>query len=224
MEKEEFLQQQTESELIAARLFRYKVRRGLGVFYALIAAMPIVGIVLYLTVPTLFVVSGLVAGYFAIYVVARLGGFSGLTRMQYSLDFLKGERGMIYDEKGYRWISWTKSFARFFLLIVLPWLAYSVADQEGYPTLASSFILILIASFIIIEILTRSKRKNTKSISVLDRRVEDWAVFLGSFSIALLANVPGAPVWTWALASPIFLISGIKSLYDAPKEIALVAF
>jgi hypothetical protein len=215
-----------QAELIAARLFRYKVRRGLGVFYALIAAMPIVGILLYVTVSTALVVSGLIAGYLVIYVSARLCGFSGLTRMQYSLDFLRGARGATYDERGYRWISWTKSFARFFLLIVFPWLAYSIADQEGYTTLASIFILTLIAVFITLEMLTRSKRKDNKttSFSVLDRRLEDWAVILGSFSIALLANVSGAPVWTWALASPIFLLAGIKSLYDAPKELALVAF
>jgi hypothetical protein len=222
--REDFLIQQAETELIAARLFRYKVRRGLGVFYALIAAMPIVGIVLYLTVPTFLVVSGLIAGYLGIYLVARFCGFSGLTRMQYSLDFLKGERGRIYDEKGYRWISWTKSFASFFFLIVLPWLAYSIADQEGYTTLSTLFVLILIVALVTTEILNRSKSKEKKSYSVLDRGVEDWAVIIGSLSIALLANLPGAPVWTWALASPIFLLSGIKSLYDAPKELALVAF
>jgi hypothetical protein len=220
-------QQRIEAELIAARLFRYKVRRGLGVFYALVAIMPVVGIVLYLTVPPLFVVFGLIAGYLTIWIVARMSGFAGMTRMQYSLDFLKGERGGVYDEKGYRWISWTKSFASFFLLIALPWLAYSVADQEGYTTLSSVIILALMASMLIIEMLSRQRRKKNnkeKSINVLERRVEDWAIIVGSFSIALLANAPGAPVWTWALASPIFLLSGIKSLYDAPKELALVAF
>ena len=224
MESEKLQGQQTEVELIAARLFRYKVRRGLGVFYALVAIMPVFGIILYLTVPLLLVVSGLLCGYLTIYVVARVSGFQGLTRMQYSLDFLRGERGRIYDEKGYRRISWTKSFARFFLLIVFPWLAYSIADQEGYTSLASVFILILLGAFVFIEINSRLRRKSKKGISVLDRRIEDWAIIIGSFSIALLANVSGAPVWTWALASPIFLLSGIKSLYDAPKELALVAF
>lgn len=195
-------------------------------FYALIAVMPVLGIVLYLTVPILFVVSGLIAGYLATYIVARLSGFEGLTRMQYSLDFLRGKRGGTYDEKGYRWISWTKSFGSFFLLIAFPWLAYSIADQEGQTTLASVFILMLIAAFAIIEATSRLKRKNDKgeSIRVLDRRAEDWAILIGSFSIALLANAPGAPVWTWVIASPIFLLAGIKSLYDAPKELALVAF
>ena len=201
------------------------MRRGLGVFYSLIAIMPVVGIVLYLTVPLLFVVSGLITGYVSIYIAARLSGFAGLTRMQYSLDFLKGKRGKIYDEKGYRLISWSKSFASFFLLIAFPWLAYSIADQEGQTTLASIFILILIATFAIIEVFRRLKgKKDTDIFRVFERRAEDWAIIVGSFSIALLANVSGAPVWTWAVASPIFLLAGIKSLYDAPKELALVAF
>jgi hypothetical protein len=225
LENKELLLQQAEAELIAARLFRYKLRRGLGVFYALIAIMPILGIILYLTVPLLTVLSGLMAGYLAIYVVARFSGFEGLSRMQYSLDFLRGKRGKVYDEKGYRRISWTKSFASFFLLIVFPWLAYSIADQEGYTTLASVIILILITAFAIIEAISRLRRKkDNKNIGVFERKAEDWAIIVGSLSIALLANVSGAPVWTWALASPIFLLAGIKSLYDAPKELALVAF
>jgi hypothetical protein len=224
LERNEILKEQIEVELIASRLFRYKVRRGLGVFYALMSVMPIVGIALYLTVPTVFVVAGLVIGYLAIYVIARLCGFSGLTRMQYSLDFLKGERGKTYNEKGYRRISWTKNFASFFLLIVLPWLVYSITAQEGYTTLSSFVIGVLIAVLVILELRTRSKQGDEKCLRVFERRVEDWAIIIGSFSIAFLANIPGAPVWTWALASPIFLVSGIKSLYDAPKELALVAF
>lgn len=225
MESKELQQRQAEAELIATRLFRYKIRRGLGVFYALIATMPVLGIILYLTVPILFVVSGLIAGYLVVYIVSRFSGFEGLSRMQYSLDFLRGKRGKTYNEKGYRPISWTKSSASYFLLIVFPWLAYSIADQEGQTTLASIFILILIAVFSAVEITSwRKGKKEEKGIWVFEKRVEDWAILIGSFSIALLANVPGAPVWTWIMASPIFLLAGIKSLYDAPKELALVAF
>jgi predicted CDP-diglyceride synthetase/phosphatidate cytidylyltransferase len=109
----------------------------------------------------------------------------------------------------------------------MPWLAYSIADQEGYTSIASVIILVLLAALLVIEALSRFRRKKHnkgETISVLEKRVEDWAIIVGSFSIALLANVPGAPVWTWAVASPIFLLAGIKSLYDAPKELALVAF
>ena len=225
MEKGNLQQQQIDAELIAARLFRYKVRRGLGVFYALIAIMPVLGIILYLTVPLLFVLSGLITGYLTVYIVARLSGFAGLTRMQYSLDFLKGKRGTTYDEKGYRVVSWTKSFASFFLLIALPWLAYSIADQEGQTTLSSIFILILIGVFASVEAITRLRgKKDSDRVRVFERRAEDWSIIIGSFTVALLANVSGAPVWTWAIASPIFLLAGIRSLYDAPKELALVAF
>ena len=99
--------------------------------------------------------------------------------MQYSLDFLKGKRGKIYNEKGYRLISWTKSFASFFLLIAFPWLAYSIADQEGHRTPASIFILILIAAYAIVEVISRLKGKKDKdTVRVFERRAEDWAIIV----------------------------------------------
>lgn len=102
-----FLQQQIETELIATRLFRFRARRGLGVFYSLISIVPIMGIILYLTVPLLLVVSGIIVAYFAVWYVARLCGFAGLTRMQYSLDFLRGKKGTIYETSN-RWPSLAK--------------------------------------------------------------------------------------------------------------------
>ena len=212
-----------EAELIAARLFRYRVRRGLGVFYALIALMPTMGVALYLTVSTVLVVSGIVVGYLAVWFVSRLCGFSGLTRMQYSLDFLVGERGPTYDEEGYRLVSWSKSLLSF-ILIVLPWLGYSIATQEGYPGVAVLILLIPVATLIRSEISWRREGKNNARISILEKKVEDWIVIGGSLLIAILAILPGAPVWTWVLASPIFLLAGVKSLYDAPKELTLVAY
>jgi hypothetical protein len=219
LDKSTLQQQQIEVELIAARLFRYRARRGLGVFYSLMAIIFPWAIALYLTVPLPFVILGLIAAYLPIWFVAKLSGFSGLSRMEYSLDFLKGERGMIYDERGYRWTYWGKSLARYFATL-LPWFGYSIANQEGYPDVSAIFLLIVVAAFVSLEIFSRSRKKN----GILERRVEDWAIIVGSLTIAFVANIPGAPVWTWTLATPLFLICGIKSLYEAPKELALVAF
>jgi hypothetical protein len=218
LERDAFLQQQIETELIATRLFRFRARRGIGVFYSIISIVPMLGIILYLTVPLLLVVSGIVVAYFAVWYIARLCGFAGLSRMQYSLDFLKGEKGTIYGTDN-RWLSLAKGFARF-LFSVWPWLAYSISSQLGQPYLAAIFLLVLLVQSVLIELYSRSRNKNR----ILERRVEDWVVIVGSISIALLAILPGASVWTWALATPILLLSGIKSLYDAPKELALVAF
>src|ERR1017187_1299241 len=136
-------QQRIEAELIAARLFRFRARRGLGVFYSLISILPLLGLILYNTTPLLFAVAGEMAGILAIWFVSRLCGFAAFSRMQYSLDFLKGERGTVYDEKRGLWLSWRRNFAWFFVT-VWPWFGYIIANGEGYPYLAALFLVILV--------------------------------------------------------------------------------
>jgi hypothetical protein len=210
-------QQRIEAELIAARLFRFRARRGLGVFYSLISILPLLGLILYNTAPLLFAVAGELAGVLAIWFVSRLCGFGGFSEMQYSLDFLKGERGTVYDEKRGRWLSWRRNLARL-LVTVWPWIGYIIANGEGYPSFAALFLVILVAELVLIKTLSRS----TSGDSILEGRVEDWAIIVGDIAIGIIAILPGAPVWTWALASPLFVICGTKSLYEAPKELAMV--
>jgi hypothetical protein len=59
-------QQRIEAELIAARLFRFKARRGLGVLYSLASVVPLVAIILYATVPLTFAIAGAIAGSVAV--------------------------------------------------------------------------------------------------------------------------------------------------------------
>ena len=133
--------------------------------------------------------------------------------MQYSLDFLKGEGGMTYDERRVRWFS-LRNLA-WFLLTVGPWLGYTIANGEGYPIFAGMFL--------VIAALTLGFSQATKQDRIVERRVEDWAFVAGLILIAFAAILPGAPDWTLVLASPLFVFCGTKSLYDAPKEFALVA-
>ncbi|MGA2663533.1 MAG: hypothetical protein ABSF83_01125 [Nitrososphaerales archaeon] len=212
------LQQRIEAELIAARLFRFRARRGLGVFYSLISIIPLVGLILYNTVALPFAVAGELVSILAVWFVARSSGFGGVSKMQYSLDFLKGERGTVYDEKGERRSSWRRNLA-WFLATLWPWFGYTIASAEGDPYLAAFFLVVFAAELVLILSVTRS----TKGDRVLERRVEDWAFVAGDVLVAFVAILPGAPDWTWALASPLFIFCGTKSLYDAPKELALVA-
>ena len=213
LESDVLQQQRIEAELIAARLFRFRARRGLGVLYSLASVVPLVAIILFVTVPVPFAIAGTIAGSVAVWSVARLCGYGGFSRMQYSLDFLKGEGGATYDERRIRWLSW-RNFA-WFLLTVGPWIGYTIANAEGYPIFAGMFLVIvaLILGF----------SRATKQDRIVERRVEDWAFMAGIILIAFAAILPGAPVWTWVLASPLLVFCGTKSLYDAPKEFALVA-
>jgi hypothetical protein len=207
-------QQRIEAELIAARLFRFRARRGLGVLYSLASVVPLVGLILYATVPIPFAIAGVITGTIAVWLVARLCGFGGISRMQYSLDFLKGEGGTTYDEGRERRLSLGRNFV-WFLATVGPWLGYTIANEEGYPIFAGMFLVIL-ALIVGFSHPTREDR-------IVERRVEDWAFIAGIILIAFVAILPGVPEWTWALASPLFVFCGTKSLYEAPKEFALVA-
>ena len=140
-------QQQIEAELIAARLFRFRARRGVGVFYSLISMLPIFSTILYATTTPLLTILGVVASTLAIWFVARLSGFGGFSGMQYSLDFLKGQRGATYDEREARRLSWESPFAWFFLS-EWPWFGYAAAILEGYPYIAAVFPLILVAELV----------------------------------------------------------------------------
>jgi hypothetical protein len=214
LESDVLQKERIEAELIAARLFRFRARRGIGVLYSLASIVPLVGLILYATAPLLFAIAGTVAGTVAVWLVARLCGFGGISRMQYSLDFLKGKGGMTYDERSGRWLSWGRNFA-WFLVTVGPFVGYTIANEEGYPIFAGMFLVILA--------LTLGFSQTTKVDHIVERRVEDWTFTAGIILIAFVAILPGAPVWTWALASPLFVLCGTKSLYDAPKEFALVA-
>jgi hypothetical protein len=211
-------QQRIEAELIAARLFRFRARRGLGVFYSLISIVPLLGLILYNTTSLLLATGGVVTGILAIWFVARSCGFGGFSRMQYSLDFMNGERGTVYDERRARWSSWRRNFA-WFLATVWPWFGYTIANAESYPYFAAVFLAIYVAEVLLILKFSHSAKEGR----IVEWRAEDWAFVIGDVFIATMAILPGAPVWTWALASPLFILCGTKSLYDAPKELALVA-
>jgi hypothetical protein len=214
-----------EAELITARLFRFRARRSLGLYYSLVSIVPILGTILSLTGSASLVIAGILAGVILTWSLARLWGFARFSKMQYSLDFLKGEKGEVYDEKGDRKLSFRRDLARF-IAIVGPWFGYIIAIVEKHPFVAILFPVFFILELILIRALSSSSSpsKKKKKRSILTMKAEDWTMCIGCIVIAILAIIPGAPGWTWILASPIFLGSGIKSLYDAPKELALVAF
>jgi hypothetical protein len=210
-----------DAELITARLFRFRARRSLGLYYSLVSIVPVLGTILSLTGSASLVIAGILAGVILTWSLARLWGFARFSKMQYSLAFLKGEKGEVYDEKGDRKLSFRRDLARF-IAIVWPWFGYIIAIVEKHPFIAILFPALFILELVLIKVLSSSSKK--KKGDILQMKSEDWTMVLGCILIAMVAIIPGAPGWTWTLASPIFLGSGIKSLYDAPKELALVAF
>jgi hypothetical protein len=217
LEEQVLQEQRAEAELIAARLFRFRARRSIGVLYSLFSLLPLTGVILFATVPVPLAIAGVLGGMVAVWVVARSSGFAQLSRMQYSLDFIKGGKGSVYDARKEVWLSRRTNLA-WFLASAWPWFGYVITTVEGYPFYAAVCIMIFVAEFVAITVFSQL----TKVSSIFKWRIEDWAFVLGDVCIAFAALVPGAPSWTWVFATPLFVFCGTKSLYDAPKELALV--
>jgi hypothetical protein len=210
--------QRIEAELIAARLFRFRARRSIGVFYSLLSILPLMGVILAATVPVPLAIIAVVSGAVVVWAVARSSRLSGISKMQYSLDFLKGEKGLVYDASKDVWLA-RRTNLGWFLASAWPWFGYIVAITEGSRLFAAIFMLIFVGEFAAIAGLSRFPKVS----SIFEWRLEDWAFVMGDVGIAFAAIIPGAPSWTWVLATPLFVLCGVKSLYDAPKELALVA-
>ena len=176
------------------------------------------GVILAATVPIPFAIVAVVGGAVVVWSVARSSGLSGISKMQYSLDFLKGEKGMAYDASKDIWLT-RRTNLGWFLASAWPWFGYIVAITEGSGLLAGLFMLIFVGEFAAIAGLSRLPRVS----SIFEWRLEDWAFVVGDVGIAFVAIMPGAPSWTWVFATPLFVLCGVKSLYDAPKELAIDA-
>ena len=217
MEERVLQEQRIEAELITARLFRFKARRSLGVLYSLCSILPLLGVILFATVPLPLAVAGWVAGVLMIWFAARSSGLAHLSRMQYGVEFIRGDKGAVYDAKREIWLSRRTNLA-WFLASAWPWAGYILAAGEGLRLIAAAFMAVFAVEFVAIT----SFGHFTRASSVFEWRIEDWAFVVGDVAIAFAALIPGAPAWFWVIATPLFVICGTKSLYEAPKELALV--
>ena len=217
LEEQVLRQQRTEAELITAKLFRFRARRSIGVLYSLFSVLPLTGVILFATVPVPLAIAGVLGGMLLIWFVARYSGLAQLSRMQYRLDFIKGGRGAVYDARRAIWLSRRTNLA-WFLASAWPWFGYVLATSEGYPFYAALCMVIFVVEFVAITAFSQFTRVS----NIFEWRIEDWAFVLGDVCIAFAALIPGFPSWTWVFATPLFVFCGTKSLYDAPKELALI--
>ena len=191
------------------------MRRGLGVFYSLVSFLPVLGYIL----GTVFAANsvtivGVTAGLFCVWVVSRAAGFAGFGRMRSTLDLLKENDSSEGGSQDLR------SAATFIVVAVWPWVAFALALSLGQMSLAALFALLWLVEFVAYRFLTLRRTKNP----IVDHRMEDWLAVVCIPIAALLSAFqipPGAPpFFGFTLVSPFLLFSGLKSLYDAPKEFA----
>jgi len=205
--------QRKEAGDIVYRWFRFRVRRGLGLFYSLLSFLPVFGSIL----GTLFAsenvaLVGVTVGIVCIWIVSRTAGFQGFGRMRGTIELLKE------NEPGGRGRELRRT-ATFLFVAVWPWVAYAAASALGQRYLEVLFAVVWLAEFIAYRIF--SLRHNANPI--VSHRVEDWLVVfcipVAALVSALLVLPYAPPLYGFVLGSPFLLFAGIKSLYDAPKEL-----
>ncbi|MGA2664768.1 MAG: hypothetical protein ABSF83_07475 [Nitrososphaerales archaeon] len=205
--------QRREAEGIVYRWFRFRVRRGLGVLYCFFSFLPVLGTILYALSGSLDVslVGGTVAGVCAS-LVFRAAGFRGFSRMTSTMELLKGvdgRRGRLRSAVG------------FMVLVIWPWIACGISFVIGRTTLAEAFAVVWLVELVVYRLVVARRAGDP----IAEPRVEDWLA-LFSFPLgALLSTIQSLPPvihgYGFLLVSPLLLISGIKSLYDAPKELVV---
>lgn len=207
--------QRKEAEDIVYRWFRFRIRRGLGVFYALLASLSLLGSILgtVFASQTLTIVCDTIA-LLLIWAAARAAGFRGFGRMGSTIDLLK--EGGSTDGRSRS----LRAAAIFVVVAVWPWVAFAAAAVLGQTSLEVLFALVWLVEFVGYSILSLRRNKNP----MVDHRLEDWLVVVCIPTAALVSALrifhTTDLFFGFDLVSPLLLFSGIKSLYDAPKELA----
>jgi hypothetical protein len=207
--------QRKEAEEIVRRWFRFRARRGIGIFYLVVSLAPVLGTI----VGTLFnaEVAGIIVGtstaVFA-WFCARRAGAQSFGRMTRTMKLL--EEDPTQNPKP------IASNPVIFLLQLWPWIPYVVTGVLGLPLFEIFFALVWLVENVLFRVLVLSRNKNP----ILCQRVEDW---LATLSVPIIAIIPALsqlgilpqepPFSAFLLITPLFLVAGVKSLYDAPKEL-----
>lgn len=205
---EELVGEQRKTEEIALRLFRFKTRRGIGVAYSFASVMVILTLIaaniIHFIYLTLFVVAITPA---TVVLGSGLFGYRGIVKMNYAVGLARGRIG---NAKGY--------FALEILTVILltwPWLTFTALENFGYTGYTYLLpIMYLIELFIFLVV---GYRTNGRPMIIW--RIED-TVFFASLCIAsLLVIFPAIGTLGFEVALPVWILSAVKALYDAPKEV-----
>jgi hypothetical protein len=205
--------QRKEAGEIVQRWFRFRARRGVGIFYLLVSLAPVVGTILgdffkssFLGIagPTIMVVLAWSFG--------RMAGAQSFSKMRKAVRLLK-EDSSIQSSR--------LRSALPFAILFWPWIAYAAADQFGLPTYEIFFALVWLVEIILYRALIIPRNESP----IIEQRAEDWLATIAVPIIAIIPALgslhilPSLSLSLFLLLTPLFLIAGLKSLYEAPKEL-----
>lgn len=205
---DELVREQRRTEEIALRLFRFKTRRGIGVAYSFASVMVIFTLIAANLIHSIYLTLFVIAITPAIVVLGSgLFGYRGIVRMNYAIGLAKGRIG---NAKGY--------FALEIFTVVLltwPWLAFTALENFGYTGYVYLLPLIYLIELFIFLIV--GYRTNGRPMIIW--RVEDTVFFVALCVASLLVIFPSIGTLGFEVALPVWILSAVKALYDAPKEV-----
>ncbi len=187
---------------IALRMVSYQSRKGMGGFYLAMSVFEAAALImLRYTRSPIFLILLFVIGSFMVWYITRRAGLRGFGKIGETLSLLSGTRSHL---RALIWIA-----------IIAPWPVDILLLLTGFPVYHVLPIMIWISVLPTYEVLIIKIRLILK----VPRKPEDYAFIVSIVVAALLFLIPGISLIGFAIATPIWAISGIKSLYDSGREV-----
>jgi hypothetical protein len=204
-------QQMQGAKNIALSIFRFRARRGIGVFYSLFSIIPLLSYYLE-AIAASQTLSLVVMGtaILLVWIASRMAGFRAFSQMTESIDLVNAGGQNEPDRKSI-------SIAGLHLLRSLPFVALIVSLYIGSVSFAELFLFVGVFDQLFYSILRYSRRSTD---AVVRLKVEDYVVLATVVVYLILSFIPGTGHLTgFGYLSLVFLLCGVKSMYDAPEEI-----
>jgi DNA-binding MarR family transcriptional regulator len=200
---------------IALALFRFRARRGIGVYYALLSTIPIlVGIMDTLSAPSYLTLISVGLLVLTILFLARLAAMKRFTQMGLAIDI--SQQTQISKKRPNRLLE----SARTVMVTLLPLVAAVVFEITGNAILGSLVLIAFVAYLVTYYVFVSSRQ--AKDI-VTPLRIEDWltAVFPPTLLLFSFFQVIDTTTYLTSLLL-LFLLVGVKSSYEAPQALVHV--
>jgi DNA-binding MarR family transcriptional regulator len=202
---------------IALALFRFRARRGIGVYYALLSTVPIlVGIMDTLSAaPYLTIISvGLLI--LTILFLSRSAGMKRFTQMRLAMDLSEQTQNRQKQSRLNRVLEATRTV----LVTLLPLVAAVVFQITGSAVLGSLVLIAFVAYVMAYYIFVFSRQAQD---SILPLRIEDWLAATFPPTLLLFSFFQAINTTTYLTSLLLlFLLVGVKSSYEAPQALVQV--
>ena len=202
---------------IALSIFRFRARRGIGVYYALLSIVPIlVGVLVSLSASLYFILVSVGLLVLGILFFARLAGMSRFYQMRLVMDLF--DQKLKHEKQGHRLNRLLESART--ALVLLPLVAAAIFEVTGSAVLGSIVLIAFVGYVLSYYFLVFSKQS---ADSVLPWRIEDWVVAVFPATLLLLSFFQAINATTYLVSLIlVFLLAGVKSSFEAPQELVQV--